>query len=306
MNQIFINSIEELQTAVRVPKSFPFGQLKPYLNDAYRQHIHYYIGPTLNGRLQQEPESILFGCVRNALGPLAMAMASPEIGVLMSDSGHLVKRDGNYTAANLDKVQRAERAMIDRGFEALAHVLSYLHELSNSFPEWEDSGYKMVKTEDLFLPNAIEFQTFGNILLPNSYLDYHALLPLIRETERKFTAKFRQLSAKLHAYMAGEEDNDLLQSLLDEARIWIAGSVARTNMLQQKDPKETVGRALRYRPSVDDWGMPAETAAEYYQGVVAAAEYNLNQLMAENEEELGIQVKSVSDFNSKDKHIFVL
>ena len=155
MNQIFINNIEELQTAVRVPKSFPFGQLKPYLNDAYRQHIHYYIGPTLNGRLQQESESILFECVRNALGPLALAMASPEIGVLMSDSGHLVKRDGNYTAANLDKVQRAERAMIDRGFEALAHVLDYLHELSNSFPEWEDSGYRMVKTEGLFLPNAI-------------------------------------------------------------------------------------------------------------------------------------------------------
>lgn len=306
MNQIFINSIEELQTAVRVPKSFPFSQLKPYLQDAYRQHIHYYIGPALNGRLQQEPESTLFECVRSALGPLALAMASPEIGVLMSDSGHLVKRDGNYTAANLDKVQRAERAMIDRGFQALAHTIHYLHEVADRYPEWKDCAYRMVKTEGLFLPNAIEFQNFGNIFLPNDHLDYHALLPLIRETERRFEADFRQLAAKLRAYIAGEEDNELLQSFLDETRIWIAATVARTNVLQQKDRKETVGRALRYCPSVDDMGMTAENAANYYQGVVDAAAYNLNQLMAEHEAELGIQVKSVSDFNAKDKHIFVL
>ena len=107
--QNYIQVTEELQETARINASFPFKQLIPYLEDAFQRFILPYVGEPLHDRLSSllpgsgsEREQETRRLIARALGPLSLALASPELGVVIGDSGHLVKRNGDFAAANLD------------------------------------------------------------------------------------------------------------------------------------------------------------------------------------------------------------
>ena len=112
MTQPFLQTIDDLRHTVKVNASFKFEILEPYLQDAFDRYIVPYLGEALVDRLYREPltEDILTikMLASRTLGPLAVALASPELGVLIGDSGHTVSRNDKFTVASDQKIARSE------------------------------------------------------------------------------------------------------------------------------------------------------------------------------------------------------
>ena len=112
MTQPFLQTIDDLRHTVKVNASFKFEILEPYLQDAFDRYIVPYLGEALVDRLYREPltEDILTikTLASRTLGPLAVALASPELGVLIGDSGHTVSRNDKFTVASDQKIARSE------------------------------------------------------------------------------------------------------------------------------------------------------------------------------------------------------
>lgn len=110
MTQPFLQTIDDLRHTVKVNASFKFEILEPYLQDTFDRYIVPYLGEALVDRLYREPltEDILTIKIlaSRTLGPLAVAIASPELGVLIGDSGHTVSRNDKFTVASDQKIAR--------------------------------------------------------------------------------------------------------------------------------------------------------------------------------------------------------
>ena len=135
MIQQFIKTIDDLRQTVKVNASLTFTVMVPYLDDAYDKYILPYLGEALVKRLSGNSDNTsdlkLFVLVARALGPLALSLASPELGVLIGDSGHTVTRNDKLTVASDQKIARSEQSMqesrsvariFDRSFRRISRV----------------------------------------------------------------------------------------------------------------------------------------------------------------------------------------
>lgn len=307
--QNYIQSVAELQETARASASFPFKQLIPYMDDAFQRFILPYVGESLHNRLsslstgeESERDREVRRLIARALGPLSLALASPELGVVISDSGHLVKRNGDFAAANLDKIERAEMGLRDRGFLSIEILLSYLKATDANFPEWAESDYKQRITRSLWIADGREMMRYSSAIVDHPQQSFYCLVPMVESLQESLRAR---IGAELYdqllaSYQAETLDLDL-EGMVKLIKEWITVKLEIT-MLDKLDeqPKQAVPLVFfpKFRPLNRlsmGWCLDRLTFLEA----------NIDRLAAEmngSEETAG----HTSNMNSKDLHIFVL
>ena len=307
--QNYIQSVADLQETARASASFPFKQLIPYMEDAFQRFILPYLGERLHDRLSSIPagegserEQEVRRLIARALGPLSLALASPELGVVIGDSGHLVKRNGDFAAANLDKIERAERGLRDRGFLGIEILLSYLKATEADFAEWADSDYIQRLTRSLWIADGREMMRYSSVIVDHPQQSFFCLVPMVESLQESLRARigadlYDQL---LESYKADTLDLSL-EGMVKLIKEWITvkleiAQLGKTD--EQPEPTVPLVFTPRFRPMnrlSTDWCLDRLTFLEA----------NIDRLAAEMNGSEG-STGHTSNMNSKDLHIFVL
>ena len=307
--QNYIQSVAELQETARASASFPFKQLAPYMDDAFQRFILPYVGESLHNRLSSlstdeasERERETRRLIARALGPLSLVLASPELGVVISDSGHLVKRNGDFAAANLDKIERAERGLRDRGFLSIEILLSYLKATEADFPEWANSDYKQRITRSLWIADGREMMRYSSVIVDHPQQSFYCLVPMVESLQESLRARigaslYDQL---LESYKADTLDLSL-EGMVKLIKEWITVKLEITmldKLDEQPEPTVPLQFTPRFRPmnrASIDWCLDRLTFLEA----------NIDRIAAELSDDTE-SAGHTSNMNSKDLHIFVL
>ena len=307
--QNYIQSVAELQETARASASFPFKQLIPYLEDAFQRFILPYVGESLHNRLSSllsgegsEREQEMRRLIARALGPLSLALASPELGVVIGDSGHLVKRNGDFAAANLDKIERAERGLRDRGFLSIEILISCLKAKENDFPEWAESDYKQRLTRSLWIADGREMMRYASSIVDHPQQSFYCLVPMVERLQESL--RLRIGGSLYDQLLEGHRKDGLdltLEGMVTLIKNWITVKLEIANLgSMDGQPEPTVPLVFipRFRPmnrlSID-WCLDRLTFLEA----------NIDRLAAELSDDRE-SAGHTSNMNSKDLHLFVL
>lgn len=308
--QAFITSVEQLKETVKVNNNeYLFTSLLPYLDDAFEKYIVPYLGDALIDRLTAEGATVqdlkVSVMVRRALGPLAVAMASPELGILIGDSGHTVTRTDKVTVASDEKIGRAEASMQERGWMNLERMLDYLDGHLEEFPEWKESRYMRDLSTGRYLNSAREFQDMGKVNINYSRLTYETFRPLLDRLEMSLRRRLGSgLDDKLRAEIK-EPGNVVMQELIEYIRLWLAANVAQLYTSQTTRLQRATPGVVEFKPVIYPLFGDVTDTGNYYAGQVKELDAIISDFMLRNATELGLPDPVKNDFNSIDKHIFV-
>ena len=309
MEQKFIQTIEDLRQTVKVNASLTFAFLEPYLDDAFDKYIVPYLGEALIKRLSGNSgngsDLKVRLMVSRALGPLAVALASPELGVLIGDGGHMVTRNDKVTVASDQKIARSEESMLERGWMNLDRLLEYLDGHIMEYPEWKDSRYYSRMAIGQYLNTAYEFQDFGKVNIGYSRLTFEQFRPLLEALYMKLSRWIgTTLDKSLREELISPFD-PFRQELIGYIRVWLAMNVAKLHTSQATRVQRTAAGQLEFRPVIYPlYADPADNG-NFYAEQVTAMEAVITDYMTTYAEVLGLPSPAKLDFNSKDKHIFV-
>lgn len=307
--QPFIKTIDDLKQTVKVNASLTFTALVPYLEDAFDKYVVPYLGDALverlSGNLDKVNDLRLFVLVGRALGPLAVVLASPELGVLIGDSGHTVTRNEKFTVASDQKIARSEDSMLERGWKNLDQLLEYLTAHLDEYPEWKDSRYYSRQAMGKYLNTAREFQDYGKVDIGYSRLTFEHFRPLLDALEMKLQRWIgRALDKSLREEIITPSD-PIRQELIEYIRVWLAMNVAKLCTSQTTRIQRTAAGMLEFKPFIYPlYADPADNG-NFYAEQVAETEAVITDYMTINAEVLGLPVPTRFDFNSPHKHIFV-
>ncbi len=228
MIQQFITTIEELKATVKVNKSDTFfSNLNPYLDDAYFRYIEPYLGAPLCQRLftKAENDRQLFDMVCMSLGPFGVAIGSPELGIILGDSGHMVSKNEKFTVASDAKIARAEEGLMVRGWNALDRAIGFLHRNESEYSEWSESLYVKNRWTGHYINNVNEFQLYGGLDLRNSSLGFDRLRTLMDPLEYSISMR---LGPTIDALLRQSPDSSTgtKEMLLKVVRRWLVCSTA--------------------------------------------------------------------------------
>ena len=178
MSAIF-ESIADLKKVVKINASMPFEAIEPYINDAADIYLVPYItSAVLEAAAAAGVNSHLKMLVRRALGPLSLALATDELGIMFGDSGITVQNEhGKRSPANDSKIQAAKENLMLRGMQALDRLVDWLREHKSEYPtfiELFDAA-----AAKCFIRNAVEYQDEGGVYIDHSYVSFRQLLPTI-------------------------------------------------------------------------------------------------------------------------------
>lgn len=306
MEQTFIKTIDDLRQTVKVNASFPFASLEPYLDDAFYRYLLPYLGEPLTERLVGDMATTDDLKVRilitRALGPLALATASPELGVLIGDSGHTVSRTDKVTVASDQKIARSEESMQERGWRNLDRLLGYLE--TGIYPEWKESPYYKRMAVGRYLNTAPEFQDLGKVNIGYSRLTFEKFRPLLDALEMKLCRWIgSSLDRSLREELVSPSD-PIRQELIEYIRVWLAMNVAKLHTSQTTRVQRTAAGQVEFRPIIYPlYADPADNG-NFYAEQATALEAVISDYLLTHAAELGLPAPVKNDFNSIDKHIF--
>lgn len=307
MEQTFIKTIDDLRQTVKINASFPFVSLEPYLDDAFYRYLLPYLGEPLTEQLSKDAvtnEDIkVRTMIARALGPLAVALASPELGVLIGDSGHTVSRTDKVTVASDQKIARSEESMLERGWTNLDRLLGYLE--TGVYPEWKDSPYYKRMAAGCYLNTAPEFQDYGKVNIGYSRLTFEKFRPLLDALEMKLRRWIgSSLDQSLRQELISPSDS-LRQELIGYIRVWLAMNVAKLHTSQTTRMQRTAAGMIEFKPVIYPlYADPADNG-NFYAEQVTELETVITDYLMKYAVELGLPAPVKNDFNSIDKHIFV-
>jgi len=310
MEQKIITAIEELQATVKINKSIPFSILYPYLDDAYYKYLVPYVGEELLSKICEDEansyEITLHMMTQRVLGPLTVALASPELGIQIGDSGHTVTRNDKFTVANDSKISASEKNMQERGFDNLERMLNFLEKNILNFPLWKKCDYYLNFSVGHFINSAYEFQHFGHININFSRLTFEQFRPAIEVYEGKLkiwigNSLFSSLKQEFTT-----PSSDIKIELINKIREWIAMNVAGVFTSQKTRIQRSSPGSLEFNPYIYPLYSDQENNGNFYKEQVDSLEAEINGYIIENAVSLGVNAPDSTDFNDIDKHIFVI
>ena len=300
--QALFKTTADVKKTVKVNASLPFESLAPYLDDAYELYILPYVGERLMAKLLQNPNSRAMELARRALGPLAVAMASPELGIALGDTGHTVVNTDKVAVASDNKIQKSEESMDERGWRNLELLLELFSSDITNFPEWTDSRYYKLCSTGHFFNSAQEFQDFGKVDIRYSRLTFEKLRPVLERYEltlrKRLTITIQERLLKL------EVDDAKGAELLEYVRLWLASTVASVFSGQTTRQQRATPGKPEFKPVFYPLFQDVTGTGSFYAEQSAYWDSIITDFLAENAAELGLAPGVIMDFNSKDKHIF--
>ena len=226
--------------------------------------------------------------------------------MLIGDSGHTVTRNDKLTVASDQKIARSEQSMQERGWRNLDQLLEYLTGHLEEYPEWKDSRYYSRMATGRYLNTAKEFQDFGKVNINYSQLTFEHFRPLLDALEMKLQRWIgRALDKSLREELITPTD-PVRQALIEYIRVWLAMNVAKLHTSQTTRVQRTAAGQLEFNPFIYPLYADPVDNGNFYAEQVTAMEAMITDFMVANAIDLGIPAPMTFDFNSKDKHIFVL
>lgn len=302
MQKIF-NDTPDVKKTVKINKTLPFESLAPYLDDAYERYILPFVGKALMGRLEQDPEGREMELIRKTLGPLAVAMASPELAISLGDAGHTVARTDNVTVASDAKILQLEESLEERGWRNLELLLDLFSSDITKYPEWEESAYYLRQSSGHYFNSAREFQDCGKVDIHYSRLTFEKLRPVLERYELTLR---KRLSPTLQDKLLGAPEDQVMAELLQYVRLWLASSVAAVFSSQATKSQRRASANVEFKPVIYPLYNDVTDTGNFYTEQATYWDMMITEYMAENATMLGLSQGVQSDFNSKDKHIFAL
>ncbi len=301
MQEIFKNTADVKRT-VKINSSLTFENLSPYLDDAYELYILPYVGESLMTKLILNTESRAMDLVRRALGPLAVAMASPELSIAIGDAGHTVARTDKVTVASDNKIQLSEESMEERGWRNLELLLDLLASDITSYPEWTASKYYKSQSVGHYFNSAYDFQDSGKVDIHYSRLTFEKLRPVLERYELTLR---KRLTFSLQERLLHLAPDDMKgRELLQYVRIWLASAVAGVFSSQTTRSQRSMPGTLEFKPVFYPLFRDVTDTGNFYVEQAAHWDAMITDFMAENAVDLGLSPAVIANFNSKDNHIF--
>lgn len=299
-----VKDIETLKQVVKINAAIPFESVSPYLNDAVDIYIEPQVGTAIVSLADSQEDRNLSEKTLRCLGPLALALATDELGIQFGDSGITVdNQQGKRSPANEAKIAAAKENLFFRGMQALDRLLEYLAEHPEQYPDYARHN-QSVNRVPCFIRSAQEYQDVGLVDIDYSTLTYRLMLPTIRQLQERYIRE--TLTDALYSKLLAGKDADTKQDILREHIIrYLANRSAALYTSQTSRQERINGSQPEYRPVIrplyndlTDTGNFFASQAEYYAGKIAA-------YLAENAEALGIETESTAlKFNSKEKKLF--
>jgi len=299
-----VKDIETLKQVVKINAAIPFESVSPYLNDAVDIYIEPQVGTAIVSLADSREDQNLSEKTLRCLGPLALALATDELGIQFGDSGITVdNQQGKRSPANEAKIAAAKENLFFRGMQALDRLLEYLANHPEQYPDYARHN-RSVNRVPCFIRSAQEYQDVGLVDIDYSTLTYRLMLPTIRQLQERYIRE--TLTDALYGKLLAGEDTDTKQDILREHIIrYLANRSAALYTSQTSRQERINGSQPEYRPVIrplyndlTDTGNFFASQAEYYAGKIAA-------YLAENAEALGIETESTAlKFNSKEKKLF--
>lgn len=299
-----IKDIETLKQVVKINAAIPFESVSPYLNDAVDIYIEPQVGTVVVSLADSRDDQNLSEKMLRCLGPLALALATDELGIQFGDSGITVdNQQGKRSPANEAKIAAAKENLFFRGMQALDRLLEYLANHPEQYPDYARHN-QSVNRVPCFIRSAQEYQDVGLVNIDYSTLTYRLMLPTIRQLQERHIRE--TLTDVLYGKLLAGEDMGTKQHILREHIIrYLANRSAALYTSQTSRQERINGSQPEYRPVIrplyndlTDTGNFFASQAEYYAGKIAA-------YLTENAEALGIETESTAlKFNSKEKRLF--
>lgn len=305
-----ITTIEQLKDTVKVNKSLPFQSISPYLDDAEEKYMKHYLGENLCEKLTAEvilstsEYGMLLIKARKALGPLALALATHELSIIIGDSGHTVTRTDQVTAASDNKVALSAESMLSRGWNNLERMLKYLEINEDKLPEWKECDYYKTRG-GCYLNSAQEFQDLGKVDIGYSRLTFESFRPLIMQLEVKLRRKITpalddKLKKQLHNPKPGIEAN-----LIEYIRIWEASEIASLHTSQTGKLQRSQPGLSEFKPTIRPLYKDLSETGNFYAEQSGLMFEAIDEILKAHAEELGLTIVAPLVFNSNDKKIFI-
>lgn len=303
---MLIPDIETLKKVVKINASMPWEAVEPYVNDAQDIYLEPEVGDVILALAEEGEDTVLREKVCRALGPLALALATDELGIQYGDSGITVdNQQGKRSPANEAKIAAAKANLFYRGMQALDRLLDYLARHPSQYPDYADHLALTTGGIACFIRSATEFQETGLVNIEHSTLTYRALLPTLRQLQE---CSLRPLlgDALCSRLLADNGLTSTESHLRRLSVLFLANKTAELHTSQTgRTQRADNGSHPEYQPVIrpiysdlTETGNWFAQQAAYYLG-------QLNTCLAENAAELGIVPENgAMEYNKKENRIF--
>lgn len=305
MNTI-IPDIETLKKVVKINASIPSDAISPYIDDAIDIYIIPQVGQALIDKALEAADSVLNDKILRCLGPLALMLATPELGIMFGDSGITVSNEqGKRSPANEAKIAAAKENLCYRGMQALDRLLTYLERNIGTYPEYAQHLENI--NVQCFIRNAQEYQDNGLVNIDYSALSYRAMLPTLRQLQERNIAEmlgYALFGRVLDAHLTDEAD--VKQKILIEQIVrYLANKSAELYTSQTSRDQRTISDTPEFKPLIRPIYQDLTETGNYFANQASYYAGKIQNYIVENAADLGITVsKTALQFNAKDKKFF--
>lgn len=298
-----ITSTAELRAFVKVNATMPFESLVPYINDAESIYLFPYVGQDV--LTAAERNATLKEKVCRCLGPLSMALATDELGIMFGDGGITVQNEqGKRSPAKDAKIQAAKENLMLRGMQALDRLMDWLRQNGDSFTEFV--SIDQAAGNGCFIRNADDYQNNGFVNIEHSTVAYRQLLPIMMQLQ--VTDIRPLLTDELYALLlTGDGLNAKQASLRYYIKLYLAAKSAGLLTSQNsRRQRQGVRNQPEFQPLIRPLYTDQDDSVNWF---MRQADFYLSQISGLLEsfgEEIGLpQPESgMMDFNSKERKIF--
>lgn len=204
-----ITTIEDLKKVVKVNASLPWESIEPYINEA-ESCLGEYFSQTFLDSL--ENGDAFWAMAKQAVGPLAMALAIDEMSVNVGDAGITVinEREGKRSPASDSKIAAAKASLQQRAYANLSRLIHFVI-LKGTY---DTSTCELFEELRQLLCNTMH-SVMKRINIKNDYLTLFSLLPTLRNVQQQLTKVVGQelMSEMLDRTQALDVDKLTLRSL---------------------------------------------------------------------------------------------
>ena len=301
MSALF-ESIADLKKVVKINASMPFESIEPFINDAADIYLVPHISSeVLEAAAAADANSHLKGLVRRALGPLSLALATDELGIMYGDSGITVQNEqGKRSPANDSKIQAAKENLMLRGKQALDRLIGWLYDHKDTYPSFNDMGSETARG---FIRNALEYQGDGGVYIDNSHVSFRQLLPYILQLQESDIRPL--LTDDVYVKLLANSDLNTKQSVLRRTIVMYLANRSAGLCTSQNSRRQRQGSRVvpEFQPLIRPLYSDQDDSLNWY---MRQADFYMGQIkgLIESEaEELGLPQRpdGLMHYNEKDR-----
>ena len=293
-------SIADLKKVVKINASMPFESVEPYINDAADIYLVPYIGTGILDKA--DGDSDLKRMLGRALGPLSMALATDELGIMFGDAGITVQNEqGKRSPASDAKIQAAKENLMLRGMQALDRLLDWLRSHADTYPEFAELD--VAAGAGCFIRSAIDYQENGCVFIDSSTVAYRQLLPVLKQLQT--TDILPLLTEEIYQKLLKKGNLNTKQTALRSFIVLYLANRSAGLFTSQNSRRQRQGsRAVpEFQPVIRPLYSDNDDAVNFF---FRNADFYMSQiasLISENAEELGLPAPEdgLMRYNSKDR-----